>query len=514
MISDLHRQLLSLEGDASRLADELNEYFATLSSVPQSWYISSANADAYAAPRLWRLRVLLNPDVPHSLEPILAFREELTRTARLRRQVELERLRQAEECAREAIERKVRPLWFDQLTSDFLGVGEKQLKATAGEVSIEQLKSWREMFVTQWFSRRGMPVPDAEQTRAIGAVHRHALVSARAGSGKTRTIVNRTLFLAEHCRVAPSELLLLAFNRKAAAEMSERLEKLGVPCPHVMTFHALAYALVHPAQSLVYDDEKSGNFSHTKVLQQVINGLLDQPEWRDRVRTLMLDHFRADWETLIEKGLGGSMSEGMAFRRALVTETLRGEYVKSRGEQLIANFLFEHDVAYLYERNHWWKGRNYRPDFTLEGRNIVIEYFGLAGDPSYDEQIEQKRKYWAEKPDWHLLGYGPELVGALGEHGLEAKLRNDLEAKGVPTRRLSDEEIWERIRERTLTRLAATLRGFVGRCRKVGLSLEGLSDRIRRYTPSDNLETRFLDIATAAFGAYLDRLHQEGLAGR
>jgi DNA helicase-4 len=66
-------------------------------------------------------------------------------------------------------------------------------------------------------------IPDDEQAAAIGAVHGHVQVVARAGSGKTTTLVNRTLFLLKHCGVAPSEMLLLAFNRKAALEIRRKL---------------------------------------------------------------------------------------------------------------------------------------------------------------------------------------------------------------------------------------------------------------------------------------------------
>ena len=55
----------------------------------------------------------------------------------------------------------------------------------------------------------------------------------------------------------------------------------------------------------------------------------------------------------------------LRFRRSLPRESLGGEYVKSYGEKVIADFLFEHDIAYKYERNHWWSGINYRPDFTI-----------------------------------------------------------------------------------------------------------------------------------------------------
>jgi hypothetical protein len=55
-------------------------------------------------------------------------------------------------------------------------------------------------------------VPDNEQASAIGSVNVHTQVVARAGSGKTETVANRAVFLQKHCRIAPSEMLLLAFN--------------------------------------------------------------------------------------------------------------------------------------------------------------------------------------------------------------------------------------------------------------------------------------------------------------
>jgi DNA helicase IV len=39
-------------------------------------------------------------------------------------------------------------------------------------------------------------------------------------------VVNRALFLLKHCGVAPGEMLLLAFNRKAALEIRRRLLSL------------------------------------------------------------------------------------------------------------------------------------------------------------------------------------------------------------------------------------------------------------------------------------------------
>ncbi|WP_302738454.1 ATP-dependent helicase [uncultured Desulfovibrio sp.] len=72
------------------------------------------------------------------------------------------------------------------------------------------------------------------------------LVVAGAGSGKTRTIVYRLAWLAEH-GVAPTSILLLTFTRKAAQEMLQRAGMLldqGLSGVQGGTFHAFAYGVL------------------------------------------------------------------------------------------------------------------------------------------------------------------------------------------------------------------------------------------------------------------------------
>ena len=58
----------------------------------------------------------------------------------------------------------------------------------------------------------------------------------------------------------------------------------------------------------------------------------------------MLAHFREDWDRIAKGGYDKSKEELLQFRRSLPRESLRGEYVKSFGEKVIADFLFEHDI--------------------------------------------------------------------------------------------------------------------------------------------------------------------------
>ena len=261
--------------------------------------------------------------------------------------------------------------------------------------------------------------PDPEQAAAIGAVEGHVQVVARAGSGKTTTLVNRALFLQLHCKVAPDEMLLLAFNRNAAEEMQMRLASyLQGSIPHVMTFHALAYALTHPKAMIV--DETDGEHSQERALQNEIDQYLRDSKNLDEIRPLMIAHFRSDWRRIVSGGYNRPPEEMMRFRRSLPHETLDGKYVKSFGEKVIANFLFEHGIKYQYERNFWWDGINYRPDFTIftgDECGLVIEYFGLEGEPDYDAMSEEKRNYWRDNPDWKLLEYFPRNIKNNGEEG-------------------------------------------------------------------------------------------------
>lgn len=473
---------------------------------------------------------------------------------RLRR----ERLRQETEDRKRNLLAKI-----DQcLRQDFLKAEEFFRLQSQGLLSSDEFEARKLGFVRKWFADRARSLDakgfalDDEQLAAIAAVNGHVQVVARAGSGKTATLVNRALFLMEHCKVAPSSLLLLAFNRKAAAEIRRRLlthlhsgaeslvqkaieqrrteaqrrrrrsdvneaemesvsevaTELQIKLPHVMTFHALAYAIVHPEEPILYNDTDGPNQTLNRVFQSVIDDHLRQPAYQAQARELMLAHFKEDWERIVAGGHALRQEEFLQLRRSLPRESLVGEYVKSWGEKLIADFLFEHDITYKYERNHWWNGINYHPDFTIfktERSGVIIEYFGLAGEPDYDEMSEQKRRYWATKQNWQLLELGPQDV-AQGKQVLWARLKACLEQHAITCRRLSEDEIWLRIRDRAIDRFTKAMVGFVGRCRKQSLMPNALHRRIDAHDALSPVESMFLRLSKKLYAEYLERLAETG----
>ena len=341
----------------------------------------------------------------------------------------------------------------EHFEQDFLNADNFYQTQCTVHISLEEYKIEKINYVRSWAEgRRLEPKPDPEQAAAIGAVEGHVQVVARAGSGKTATLVNRALFLQQHCGVAPDGILLLAFNRKAAEEMQERLtEYLQDSIPHVMTFHALAYALVHPNEKILLDNPE-GEQSLSRAVQRVIDQHR-RANYYNEIRTLMMARFRADWERIVLGGYNSTPEDMLRYRRSLIRESLDGKYVKSYPEKVIANFLFEHNIPYRYERSFPWDGINYRPDFTIftgDNCGVIIEYFGLKGDPDYDAMSEKKRNYWQNKRKWKLLEFSPDDLASKGVDGFYILLKQELEDCEIACSQLSEKEIWKRIKDRAI----------------------------------------------------------------
>ncbi|MEH2275950.1 MAG: UvrD-helicase domain-containing protein [Nostoc sp.] len=401
----------------------------------------------------------------------------------------------------------------NQFEQNFLNVDNFYHTKCTEHISFKEYQSEKLSYVQYWVKSNLNSSPGLEQTAAIGALEGHIQVVARAGSGKTSTLVNRALFLQKHCGIAPNEILLLAFNRKAVEEIRERLTlQLQSSIPHVMTFHALAYALVHPEESILFN-EPDGQQNKAQVLQTVIDEYRRKPDVYEKIRVLMMANFREDWERIAWGGYDKSPEEMLRYRRSLPRIGLDGKHYKSFGEKVIANFLLEHNITYKYERNFWWDGINYYPDFTIftgENQGIVIEYFGLEGDPDYDIMSEEKREYWQNCPNWHFVELSPTTLRFEGVEDFCALLKRCLESYGVRCDRLSEDEIWKKIKLRAIDRFTKVVEGFIQRCRKLSLTSEKLASLVDNHKCASDVEQRFLELAQRFYQSYLQHLKATG----
>ncbi len=300
--------------------------------------------------------------------------------------------------------------------------------------------------------------------------------------------------------------------------MERRLRAwLGDDIPHVMTFHALAYALVHPSEKLLFDDKDEGKQHLSEVTQQVIDEHVRDPGFAGRIRDLMLEHFKADWSRIETGGYHLSGNEFLDHRYSLQHETLRGDRVSNFGQKVIANLLTEHDVPYWFNGTIRWGGRRLRADFSVPRDPQRDLYIRFADSAHSDDDAAWKKLADAVKAGKFkgaLLEYGPSELQALGKAGFAQRLCDDLRKHGLKPRRLDADELWKAVRDRAVDSFTQAMVNFVGRCRQRAWSLEELDQHaIQRKMNEDasDYEIKFYRIGRHVYAAYLARLERDEL---
>lgn len=99
-----------------------------------------------------------------------------------------------------------------------------------------------------------------EQLQAVTAPLGPVLVLAGAGSGKTRVLTNRIIYLVEELKVDPSNILAITFTNKAANEMKQRLWQSDCQAYkiHISTIHSFCATLLRREAELT---GRNSNFS-------------------------------------------------------------------------------------------------------------------------------------------------------------------------------------------------------------------------------------------------------------
>ncbi|EPX76414.1 DNA helicase IV [Salipiger mucosus DSM 16094] len=268
-----------------------------------------------------------------------------------------------------------------------------------------QLLRWKDFFDTV----ESMPLTP-EQRLSVVVDEDATLVLAGAGSGKTSVITAKAAYLVKAEIRKPSELLLLAFAKDAATEMSERIEaRCGVPVA-ARTFHALAYEIIgevegeKPPLAPTATDDKAFLSLMKEILRHIVATASDIAQTVIGWFAGFFDDFPTEWDFKTKH-------EWYAQIESRNLRTLQGETVNSFEELLIANWLFRNGIAYEYEPNYEHKlqktGRRvYTPDFRLIESGAYIEHFGVRKKRGRDGKEELTtapyidRDEYLEGMDW------------------------------------------------------------------------------------------------------------------
>ncbi len=329
-------------------------------------------------------------------------------------------------------------------------------------------------------------LPTNEQAEAIASDGDATLVLAGAGTGKTAVITGKVAHLVHNLDASPGEILVLAFNNKAAGEIRERLPD-GLAAD-VSTFHAFGLRVIadvsgrKPTVSKLAEDEAT----LVRALGKILDELLEDPRQSDAVRSFIVDH-SASYRSAFDFQTPAEYDD---YIRGVELRTLSGDLVKSFEELRIANYLTEHGVRFEYEapyevqtatRQH----RQYQPDFFLPDHGIYIEHFALneknrppPGWEGYAEGVEWKRSIHVRNGSKLIETYSWQHRRGVLLPGLRAQL----EEAGVGFEPISHAKLLSLIRtlaRRLISWLVRLVATFLHHAKSSGLTPDELRARAR-----------------------------------
>ena len=389
--------------------------------------------------------------------------------------------------------------------------------AAADRFVAAELARWQDVFDTI----ETKPLTP-EQRLAVVVDEDATLVLAGAGSGKTSVITAKAAYLIKAGLRHPEEILLLAFARDAATEMSERIASRAGVAVEARTFHALGMQIIgavegqKPALAPHASDDMAYLALLREILRELVTGAAEIAAMIVGWFAHAFDDPRSDWDFQTKH-------EWYSEVERLDLRTLQGESVASFEELQIANWLYRNGIAYDYEPlyEHPLPGtgkRAYTPDFRLTESGVYLEHFGLRKERQRDGSIRLVTAPFVDRDDYLAsmawkrqvhAEHGTVLIETYSYERSEGRLLEALAEKLAPHVRLAPRppaEIYDRVVEMGqvdgFTRLLGT---FLKHFKGGGYRIEDCEEKARKLNMGRAAQA-FLTIFGAVLREYQTRL--------
>lgn len=270
-----------------------------------------------------------------------------------------------------------------------------------------------------------------KQREAVTSESKRLLVLAGAGSGKTKTLLQKLIYLIEEKGVNPANILAITFTKNAANEMLDRLivsaDNTGryaeimadknkakkekdferhnyrkqynwIENLTLRTFHSLCYTIMRTygvsefdnrfkiiGDSKVTDDDflryvtPETSFD---VLHKLLIENCESPEYLLNLKRYLLDY-------MVDKiHIAGSKKLTLKYKKPYTS--LNGIKVRSKSEQYIADWLYRHNIKFEYEPQVNFRDFDFKPDFYIPEANIYLEHNSKLSYPSENKEKQFK----------------------------------------------------------------------------------------------------------------------------
>ncbi|MEJ5999734.1 UvrD-helicase domain-containing protein [Paucibacter soli] len=329
-----------------------------------------------------------------------------------------------------------------------------------------------------------------EQAEAVICFDNRVLLVAAAGSGKTSVMVAKAGYAIQKKYFSADRMLLLAFNNDAAAELRQRLkdrfDSLGLPSERIVakTFHAFGLDVIGMATG---KKPSLAPWVESGRDQEALLEMVDELKSTDQAFRASWDLFRLVFGQDLPK-FGKEAENPEAWDRESGRDgfwTLNNDVVRSRGELVIANWLFYNGVEYVYEAPYAIDTadplhRQYRPDFYLPAIDAYLEHWALDANGEPPQEFAGYKEGMAWKKRTHLE-HGTRLLetttAELWSGRAFAYLELELTKLGVQLDPNPDRDVPGR-KPIENPRLARTIRSFLTHAKSNRLQVADLRKRL------------------------------------
>jgi DNA helicase IV len=316
-------------------------------------------------------------------------------------------------------------------------------------------------------TRTNLSALNDRQKEAVVSDEKRLLVLAGAGSGKTKTLLQKLVYLIEEKNISPSSILAITFTKNATNEMIDRLvvsadntgeyEKIlvdkvkskldkdterfnyqrkfkWIDSLTIRTFHSFCYSVLRNHGVNEFDnkfriigdekrDEEDELSKHIapetifEVFHKILIEKCEETEFLLRLKRYVLDYIID--KIHLDKNQGKFLPKDGKYFTAL-----DGTKVRSKSEQFIADWLYRHSIKYEYEPLLNVKDYSFHPDFYIPEANLYLEH---VSEKSYSTKGKEEQ---FKKGNLLLVKTYESMTkdSALFNHTLDQVIKNRLPA--------------------------------------------------------------------------------------
>lgn len=262
---------------------------------------------------------------------------------------------------------------------------------------------------------------NTKQREAVVSESKRILVLAGAGSGKTKTLLQKLVYLIEEKNINPGSILAITFTKNAVNEMIDRLiisaddtgrytellsskttsqsdkdtQRYYFTKQHkwidrltIRTFHSLCYGIMRNFGVNEFDNkfkivgdakiakDEFSSFTAGETIFEIFHKILIK-NCESNSYLIALKRYILDF--LIDK-IHIPNRKGAPVYGGKFYTSLNGTRVRSKSEQYIADWLYRHNIKFEYEPRVNFQDFDFKPDFFIPEANLYLEH---VSDKSY-----------------------------------------------------------------------------------------------------------------------------------